>query len=74
MGLAIKQTHFTRQDHQRFLRKLNENLSTLEQILSDPDFGQLPPSFGAELEMYLVDENGHAASLNDKLTHSCKWS
>lgn len=67
MGLAINQTHFTRQEHQQFRRKLNENLCTLEHILRDPNFGQLPPSFGAELEMYLVDNKGHAASLNDKI-------
>lgn len=77
MGLEIEQAEFNRDEHERFQRKLFDNLTALKRVLSTPDFGRGKGSIGAELEMYIVDErarplaantNIHAAANDPQLT------
>lgn len=74
MGKFIKQTQFTARDFERYRKRLHENLNALKTLLAQPGFGQGAPSFGAELELYIINQQGAAkpdnialqALLNDK--------
>ncbi len=59
MGQAIEKTDFSQQDFDTFNSKLHRCLEALEVVLAKPDFGNGKPSIGAELELYLLDNNGY---------------
>ena len=67
MGIDIEKTQFAAQDFSDFRHRLADNLDALRHMLDDPEFGRGGGSLGAELEMYLVDENGRPAFLNQEI-------
>lgn len=67
MGQSIQQTEFARADYKNFDRRLMQNLAALEQLLARPQFGVGPGSFGAELEMYIIDKEGNALCKNQEI-------
>jgi hypothetical protein len=77
MGIEIDRTQFSAEDFECFGRRLEENLADLRGLLDTPGFGEGPPSLGAELEIYIVDDDGnplhanqeiHAAAADPRLT------
>jgi gamma-glutamyl:cysteine ligase YbdK (ATP-grasp superfamily) len=70
MGIEINQRAFSSGDHDRFGERLESQLSTLAGLLKKPGFGQGAQTLGAELELYIVDEDGHPAHLNQELLAS----
>jgi len=58
MGQEIDQEEFSPEDFERYAARLQEGLAALEAVLARPGFGEGPPSIGAELELFLVDERG----------------
>ena len=64
MGLNIDQTDFSPADYALFQGKLFQQLEQLKEVMSQPTFGQQPLKIGAELEMYLVNNQG-VPSLNN---------
>jgi gamma-glutamyl:cysteine ligase YbdK (ATP-grasp superfamily) len=58
MGQEIADTNFTAADSAKFSDKLHGNLRALKKLLAQPGFGEGELSFGAELELYIVDANG----------------
>lgn len=67
MGIEIETTEFEEADRRRFQAALEQNLSALADLLAQPGFGVGPASLGAELEMYIVDDQGGALPLNSEL-------
>ncbi|MGB5446189.1 MAG: glutamate-cysteine ligase family protein, partial [Psychromonas sp.] len=67
MGKYIEQTQFSAQDFAEFRHRLSENLKALQLLLAQPDFGRGSPSFGAELEVYIIDAQGAAKPINMEL-------
>lgn len=67
MGTTVKQTRFSKTDHQRFAVRLQENLAELEQLLANPKFGCGAVSLGTELELSLIDGKGNASWCNVEL-------
>jgi len=67
MGTAIDSTEFTDEDFRVFTQKLRDNLFALRKLLNNPDFGSGPPSFGAELEVYIIDKNANPLAINTKI-------
>ncbi len=67
MGQQIETVSFTESEHKTFQSRLLDNLQSLKQVLQRPDFGRGEVSIGAELEMYLVDEQTRPLSLNRTL-------
>ena len=67
MGLPIDQTEFNEQDYRRFSARLRECLSCLEDVLRDPNFGGEAKSWGAELELYVVGEDGNVLLVNEAI-------
>lgn len=64
MGVEITKSEFTEAEYVRFSKKLQDNLSAMQGLLSRKGFGEGPASIGAEFEMYLVDENGLPSCCN----------
>lgn len=67
MGLEIDQTDFSQEDFSRFSSRLRDNLQALELVLARPDFGEGDLSFGAELELYIIDSEGHPLHVNQEI-------
>lgn len=65
MGLEIKQSDFSLRDYQLFIQRLDTSLQVLESLLKRPGFGEGPVSYGAELELYLVGDDGCVAPVNE---------
>jgi len=54
MSIAITRDTFTADDHARFAGRLAAQVAHLSRLCARPDFGDGPPSIGAELELPLV--------------------
>lgn len=67
MGLEIENIDFSAADFEQFSAKLSDNLAALKQVLSRPDFGEGDLSFGAELELYIVNRDGEPLQKNQEV-------
>lgn len=67
MGLEIDHTDFNGDDFQRFRKRLRANLEALQIMLARPGFGEGELSFGAELELYIVDNQGRPLHVNQEI-------
>ena len=68
MGLSVHTAEFTARDFENFSQKVRDDLMALKQILSDPGFGEGEASVGAELELYIVDNERNALPVNTEIT------
>lgn len=71
MGIAIGASEFSESDYQRFSERLHYNLDILKQLLQDPEFGGSQQSYGAELELYIVNSDCLVAPLNQAIQTHC---
>ena len=67
MGQSIESAEFTVADYQQFRERLDESLEALEQLLARPQFGKGEATFGAELELCIVDRKGQALPIAETL-------
>ncbi|PID44506.1 MAG: hypothetical protein CSB48_01620 [Proteobacteria bacterium] len=67
MGKHIKSSKFSQNDYIAFSKKVRDELDVLRQVIALPGFGESPTSIGAELEFYIVDQQGHTLRINDTL-------
>lgn len=67
MGSSIDRVRFDDSDHQGFSARLRDNLRALGQIIERPGFGVGDTSFGAELELYIIDEHGRPLLRNEEI-------
>jgi hypothetical protein len=70
VGAEIQTEHFTEADHERFKQRLDEHLRALELVLArrgPAALGSPTRTLGAELELCLVDANGRAYAISEKL-------
>ena len=74
MGVNVQHSRYSSADHSNFSRKLRENLRSFEQLLRVPGFGEGPTTIGAELELSIIDANGRAQWLNEKLVSAANDS
>lgn len=65
MGLQFQQHHVTEAQNTLFHERLHSQLSSVDQELLRPCYDQPVVSFGAELEMYLIDRHFMPAALNE---------
>lgn len=72
MGLPITQTDFSQQDFACYSQRLGDNLTALGQLLNRPGFGEGPISFGAELELYIIDQAGYPKCINQQIQTDLK--
>lgn len=67
MGRDIENTDFSAADFEKFSAKLRDNLAALKQVLARPSFGEGDCSFGAELELYIVNDKGEPVYKNQEV-------
>ena len=67
MGQEITNTEFSGDEIQRFGERLRANLQALEMLLQRPGFGEGELTFGAELELYIVDPEGQPLHVNQEI-------
>ncbi len=67
MGREITATSFSSEQFERFGTRLRGNLQALETLLQRPGFGTGDLSFGAELELYIVDSQGQPLHVNQEI-------
>ena len=71
MGLQITRENFDEHDDHLFGERLTRSLSALEQLLQRPEFGNGPQSIGAEMELSIIDDTGHACPINRAVLNQC---
>lgn len=67
MGQNIDRIEFSEEDYHLFRDRAEQDLAQLRELLTLPGFGTGPASLGAELEVYIVDENGHPLARNTEI-------
>ncbi|MEW6996393.1 hypothetical protein AADZ86_01615 [Colwelliaceae bacterium BS250] len=67
VGKDVSKLTYTESDFNAFQHTLYQQLEQLKSVLNQPMFGDEPMQFGAELEMYLVDEQGNVSMSNQLL-------
>ena len=67
MGIDINRAEFSDQDYRQFSKRLHDNLKALELILAKPQFGEGELSFGAELELYIIDKESRPLHINQEI-------
>ncbi len=75
MGIEITQSEFDRDSYVEFQIKLHKNLEALGQLLQSPDFGKLKDgslAIGAELEMYIIDNDCRPLSINKQILEAAQ--
>ncbi len=65
MGTDIKRKQFKPADYRSFRQRLMQNLDVFQQLLAKEGFGKGPTSFGAELELYIIDKDGSPLPINE---------
>jgi gamma-glutamyl:cysteine ligase YbdK (ATP-grasp superfamily) len=64
MGRSISRASYSARSIQRFQEKLQSDLDAFAKLLAQPGFGEGPATFGAELELYIVNANGRPVGCN----------
>jgi len=67
MGRAIEDADFSARSIRRFQQRLNEDLEALAAVLKRPGFGRGARTFGAELELYIVNAQGRPVGRNAEI-------
>jgi gamma-glutamyl:cysteine ligase YbdK (ATP-grasp superfamily) len=67
MGIEIDRERFDDADYARFTERLDHCLEALGQLLERPGFGEGPRTIGAELELFLIDDQGHPLTRNQAI-------
>jgi hypothetical protein len=67
MGIEIDRERFDDADYPRFTERLEHCLQALEQLLQRPGFGVGPRTIGAELELFLIDDQGRPLTRNQAI-------
>lgn len=67
MGRAIEEQEFTAESYELFEAALKQQLSDLRSLLANPGFGAGLRSLGAEVELYLIDQQSRPVCQNTEV-------
>ena len=70
MGEAIYKDEFSPAEFRSFSKRLEDQLLTLREVITEDRFSIWKPTIGAELEVYLADNNFLPAPVNEQLLKS----
>ena len=71
MGEEISQDHFDQQDFDRFNERLLEETSFVRSLFAQQAFDNTSRVLGYELELCLVDAQGHPSKVNQQVLDGC---
>ncbi len=64
MGRDIVEKNYSVDDYANFNHKIHDQLDTLKQVIAQPNFGRGETLIGAELEIYLIDNQHQVSPIN----------
>lgn len=67
MGEEIETKSFTREDVERFARRLEQETGIARELFASNGFSNAPPMIGFEIESWILDHNYFPASINQSL-------
>jgi gamma-glutamyl:cysteine ligase YbdK (ATP-grasp superfamily) len=67
MGRDLDKERYSEAEYVCFGERLQEQLATLRELLATPGFGKGPATIGAELELFLIDEEGRPLHRNTQV-------
>lgn len=67
MGDEVSRDHFGAKDYELFQQKLAQEMDYVRQLFANDSFDRQTRSFGYELELCLIDKEGHPAPLNQQI-------
>ncbi|GGK66276.1 hypothetical protein Sme01_10950 [Sphaerisporangium melleum] len=67
MGQEVAKERFSEAEYGRFGERLKDSLIALRELLARPGFGAGPATLGAELELFLIDEDGRPLLRNKQV-------
>ncbi|NUT41070.1 MAG: glutamate--cysteine ligase [Thermoactinospora sp.] len=67
MGEQLDKERFSEQDYAAFAERVEHQLTVLREVLDRPGFGKGPTTIGAELEFFLIDQQGDPLPRNAEL-------
>ena len=56
MGREIRDREYTAKDYEEFNRRIHDQVDILKEVIARPEFGRGDKCIGAELELYLINE------------------
>jgi len=56
MGHEIRDREYTAKDYEEFNRRIYDQVDILKEVIARPEFGRGDNCIGAELELYLMNE------------------
>ncbi|MCY4643583.1 MAG: glutamate-cysteine ligase family protein [Bacteriovoracales bacterium] len=72
MGRQLKLKDFTPKDYEEFSIRLHTQLQELREGIKGSSFNKRHFSLGAELEVYLVDDEGRPANVNEEILEAAR--
>lgn len=67
MGIQVYQETYTEEDYTKYQVRIRDQLNVLADLVRTPGFGGDIYSFGAELEIYVIDDSGRVKPINKEL-------
>lgn len=72
MGRDINERDYSARDYEEFNRRIHDQVDLLKEVIQRPEFGQAERCIGAELEVYLMDEQSDVSPVNMQLLEMLK--
>lgn len=72
MGQNISEKEYTARDYELFNRRIHDQVDILKKVIQRSSFGKDELCIGAELEIYLMDENSNVNPVNMQLLEMLK--
>ena len=72
MGREIKDREYTAKDYEKFNRRIHDQVDILKKVIARPEFGNDETCIGAELELYLMNEQSDVSPVNLQLLEMLK--
>ena len=67
MGREIGDREYSAKDYEQFNRRIHDQVDIFKKVISKPEFGQGETCIGAELELYLMNEQSDVSPVNLQL-------
>jgi hypothetical protein len=72
LGIEIETDHFDEADFARFRERLRSDLTTLEEVLARPGFGEGARTLGAELELFLIGDRAQPLPVSSQVVSAAR--